>query len=134
VKNKYQFIFAMYLLSNVQSSVAVGQTHKDSIRLSLKPKECVVLKEGDKCYSSINVKWTASEPGSFCLLRTPSDIKLKCWKDVSEGRFTEDLVMDEPVDYYLVYADSSEILSREIITLSWVHKKSSRPEHTWRIF
>jgi hypothetical protein len=134
MKNKYQFIFAMYLLSNVQSSVAVEQSHEDSIKLSLKPKECVVLKEGDKCYASINVKWNASEPGSFCLFRTPGDVKLECWKGVSEGRFTEDLVMDEPVDYYLVYADSSEILSREIITLSWVHKKSSRPEHTWRIF
>lgn len=134
MKNKYQFIFAMYLLSNVQSSVAVEQSHRDSIKLSLKPKECVVLKEGDKCYSSVKVKWIASEPGSFCLFRTPSDIKLKCWEDVSEGQFTEDLVMDEQVEYYLVLADSYEILSREILTFSWVHKKSSRPEHTWRIF
>ncbi len=134
MKNKYQLIFALYFLFNVQSGVAAEQSHKDSIRLSLKPKECVVLKEGDKCYSSINVKWTASEPGSFCLFRTPSDIKLKCWKDVSDGQFTEDLVMDAQVDYYLVLADSAEILGREKITLSWVHKKSSRPEHSWRIF
>ncbi len=134
MKNKYPFIFAIYLLSNVQSVVAVEQSYQDSITLSLKPKECVVLKEGDKCYASVKLQWKASEPGSFCLFRTPGDIKMKCWKDVSEGRFTEDLVMDQQVDYYLVQADSSEILSRGKITLAWVNKKSSRPEHTWRIF
>jgi len=134
MKNKYQLIFAIYFLFNVQSSIAVEQNHKDSIKLSLKPKECVVLKEGDKCYSSINVKWNVSELGSFCLFRKPSDIKLKCWKDVSEGQFTEDLVMDGPVDYYLAYAESSETLVSETLSLSWVYKKSSRPEHTWRIF
>lgn len=134
MKNNYQLVFALYLLLHVQSSVAVDQSHKDQITLSLKPKECVVLKEGDKCYASINVKWKASEPGSFCLFRKPNEVKLQCWKDVSEGQFTENLVMDIQVDYYLVRADSPEILSREKITLSWVHRKSSRPEHTWRIF
>lgn len=134
MKNKYQFIFAIYFLFHVQLSGAFEQIQKDSITLSLKPKECVVLKEGDKCYASINVKWKAGEPGLFCLFRTPGDIKLKCWKDVSEGRFSEDLVMKEPVDYYLAYADSFEIIVRETLTLSWVYEKMSRPEHTWRIF
>lgn len=134
MNSKYQFIFAVFLLFVVQSSVAVGQSHKDSITLSLKPKECVVFKEGDKCYANVKVKWNASGSGSFCLFRTPGDVMLECWKGVSEGRFTEDLVMDEPVDYYLVYADSSEILVSETLSLSWVYKKSSRPEHTWRLF
>jgi len=134
MKNKYQFIFAVYLLSVLQSSVAVAQSHNDSITLSLKPKECVVFKEGDKCYANIKVKWNASGSGSFCLFRTPGDVKLECWKGVSEGRFTEELVMDESVDYYVVRADNSEILIRKTLHLSWVYKKSSRPEHTWRLF
>ena|SRR6187551_224856 len=134
MKNKYQFIFAAFLLSIFQPSVAVEQDHNDSIRLSLKPKECVVFKEGDKCYANVKVRWSANESGSFCLFRTPGDVELECWKGVSEGRFTEDLVMEQPVDYYLVRADNSEILIRKTLALSWVYEKSSRPEQTWRLF
>jgi Protein of unknown function (DUF3019) len=134
MKHKYQFIFTIFLFSFLPSRMAAGQDHNDLITLSLKPKECVVFKEGDKCYANIKVKWKANESGSFCLFRTPGDVKLECWKGVSEGQFTESLVMEEPVDYYLVLADSSEILTREKLNLSWVHKKSSRPEYTWRLF
>lgn len=134
MNNNYPLICALYLLFHVQPSVAIEQSHKDPVTLLLKPKECVVLKEGDKCYASIKVKWKASESGLFCLFRTPGDVKLKCWKDVVEGQFAENVVMDTEVDYYLVRADSAEILSRGKITLSWVHRRSSRPEHTWRIF
>ena len=134
MKNKYQFIFFVLLFSIVQSSVAVAQNHKDSIALSLKPKECVVFKEGDKCYANVKVKWKANTPGNFCLYRTPDDTKLLCWSGVNEGRFTEELVMDGPVDYHLVLVDTSEIIVRETLTLSWVYEKSARPERTWRLF
>jgi hypothetical protein len=134
MKNKYQFIFSVFLLSVLQSSIAAGQDHKDSIILSLKPKECVVFKEGDKCYASVKVKWNASEPAALCLFRNPDEVKLYCWSNASEGQFSEDLVMEEPVDYYLAYAVNSEILIKQTLTLSWVYKKSSRPEQTWRLF
>ena len=58
MKNKYQFIFSVFLLSVLQSSIAAGQDHKDSIILSLKPKECVVFKEGDK----VEVKLMGTDP------------------------------------------------------------------------
>lgn len=134
MKNKYQFIFSIFLLSILQSSIAAGQDHKSSITLSLKPKECVVFKEGDKCYASVKVKWNASESNAICLFRNPGGIQLECWSGVSEGRFSEDLVMEEPADYYLAYAGNSEILIKQTLTLSWVYEKSSRPEQTWRIF
>ena len=134
MKNKYQFIFSVFLLSVFQSSIAAGQDHNNSVTLSLKPKECVVFKEGDKCYASVKVKWNASKSGSICLFRNPGEVKLQCWIGVSDGRFTEDLVMEEPVDYYLAYAGNSEILIKQTLTLSWVYEKSSRPEQTWRLF
>ncbi len=134
MKNKYQFIFALFLLAILQSSIAAGQDHNDSITLSLKPKECVVFKEGDKCYANVKVKWNASASGSICLFRNPGEVKLECWSGVSEGRFSEDLVMEEPVFYYLAYAGDSEILVKQTLTLSWVYEKSSRPEQTWRLF
>ncbi len=134
MKNKYQFIFSIFLLSILQSSIATGQDHKGSITLSLKPKECVVFKEGDKCYASVKVKWNASESNTICLFRNPGGVKLECWSGVSEGRFSEDLVMEEAVDYYLAYAGDSEVLIKQTLTLSWVYEKSSRPEQTWRLF
>ena len=134
MKNKHQFIFSIFLLSILQSSNAAGQNHKGSITLSLKPKECVVFKEGDKCYASVKVKWSASESNAICLFRNPGGVKLECWSGVSEGRFSEDLVMEEPVDYYLANAGDSEILIKQTLTLSWVYEKSSRPEQTWRLF
>ena len=134
MKNKYQFIFSVFLLSVLQSSIATGQDLNNSITLSLKPKECVVFKEGDKCYASVKVKWNASESNTICLFRNPGGVKLECWSGVSEGRFSEDLVMEEAVDYYLAYAGDSEVLIKQTLTLSWVYEKSSRPEQTWRIF
>jgi hypothetical protein len=134
MKNKYQFIFFIFFLSVLQSSIAAEQDNIDSITLSLKPKECVVFKEGDKCYANVKVNWNASEPNAICLFRNPGEVKLECWSGVSEGRFSEDLVMKEPVDYYLAYAGDSEILIRQTLTLSWVYEKSNRPEQTWRLF
>ena len=134
MKNNYQFIFAIFLLSVLQSSITAGQQHKDSISLSLKPKECVVFKEGDKCYANVKIRWSAIESGAICLFRNPGEVKLECWNGASEGRFSEDLVMKEPVDYYLANADNSEILIKQTLALSWVYEKSSRPEQTWRLF
>lgn len=131
---KHQFIFAVFLLSMLQSSKATDQDNDSSITLTLKPKECVVLKEGDKCYAKIMVKWEARESDSFCLYRTPDAVRLVCWSGVSEGLFTENLVMSESVNYYLALADSSEILIEKNVDLSWVYKKSSRPELIWRSF
>ncbi len=132
MKKQYQFMAILFVVSVLQSTLAVA--NNASIKLSLKPKECVVFKEGDKCYARVNVKWQASESGSFCLFRTPDNTELECWNTMSEGHFTEELVMDEAVDYYLVRTDNSEIIIREKLTLSWVHKKSGRPEHSWRLF
>lgn len=134
MKNKYQFIVSVFLLSVLQSSIAAGQDHNDSITLSLKPKECVVFKEGDKCYASVKVKWSAGESKAICLFRNPGGVNLECWSGVSEGQFYEDLVMEAPVDYYLAYAGNSEVLIKQTLTLSWVYEKSSRPEQTWRLF
>ncbi len=134
MKNKYQFIFFVFLLSVLQSSIATGQGLNNSITLSLKPKECVVFKEGDKCYASVKIKWTASESSGLCLFRNPDAVKLHCWSNAHEGQFSEDLVMESPVDYYLAYTGDSEILIKQTLTLSWVYKKSSRPEQSWRLF
>ena len=134
MKNKYQLTFIVFLVFYVQSSMAAALGYKGLITLSIKPKECVVYKEGDKCYANAFIKWKASEAGSFCLFRAPGDVKLACWNAANEGQFSENLVMENPVEYYLMMTDNSEILLRETLNLSWVHKKSSRPEHTWRIF
>lgn len=134
MKNKYQFISIILFFSVLQSNMVLGQDRNNSIKLSLKPKECVVYKEGDMCYATVRAKWSADLPASFCLFRTPGDVKLECWENVNEGQFVEELVMDEPMSFYLTSANSSEILIRETINLSWVHKKSSRPANTWRLF
>lgn len=134
MKNKYQFIFILFLLSILQSRIAAGQDRKDLITLAVKPKECVVFKEGDKCYANVKVKWSTGVSDSICLYRNPGQVKLECWSGVNEGRFAEDLVMEEPVDYYLVYAGNFEMLIKQTLTLSWVYEKSSRPEQTWRLF
>lgn len=134
MKNKYQFILTACLFSIFQPHVTAEPDHNDSIRLSLKPKECVVFKEGDKCYANVKIKWSASESAALCLFRNPDEVKLYCWSNASEGQFSEDLVMEAPVDYYLAYAGNSEILIKQTLTLSWVYEKSSRPEQTWRLF
>ncbi|RYY76220.1 MAG: DUF3019 domain-containing protein [Gammaproteobacteria bacterium] len=134
MKNKYRLTFIVLLVFKVQSSTAATLAYKGTIALSNKPKECVVYKEGDKCYANAIIKWKASETGSFCLSRAPGDVKLACWNNANEGGFSEKLVMDGPVEYYLTPTDSSEKLLKETLNLSWVHKKSNRPEHTWRIF
>ncbi len=134
MKNKYQFISIASLLSVLQSTMVVGQDRNESMELSLKPKECVVFKEGDKCYASVKVKWSSKDAAAVCLYRTPGQTKLECWAGVSEGQFSESLIMSEPVQYYLSPENSSEVLVRETLNLSWVYKKSSRPEHTWRLF
>lgn len=134
MKNNYQFICIVLLVVFAKAAIAADQHHNASITLSLKPKECVVLKEGDKCYADVTVKWQANASSSLCLYRAPDEVQLACWHNQSDGQFTEKLVMREPVDYYLATVDGSEILKKETLHLFWVHKKSNRPNSTWRLF
>lgn len=134
MKNNYQFISIISLFLLAKAATAADQYHNSSIQLSLKPKECVVFKEGDKCYADVTLKWKANAPSSLCLYRAPDEIQLTCWDNQSEGQFSEKLVMEEPVDYYLATADGSKILAKETLHLFWVHKKSNRPNSTWRLF
>lgn len=134
MKNNYQFICIALLFVFAKAAIAADQHRNSSINLSLKPKECVVLKEGDKCYADVTIKWKSSESNSLCLYRALEEVQLTCWQNQSEGQFMERLVMQEPVDYYLTTSDGSEILAKETLHLFWVHKKSNRPNSTWRLF
>jgi Protein of unknown function (DUF3019) len=134
MKKQYQFIITLFLFCIFKNSFAESEILKNAVVLSIKPKECVVLKQGDKCYAKVKIDWQLDSPGSFCLVRTPGDIQLQCWKGEREGSFSENLVMNESVDYYLVDADTSAILVKKSLTLSWVYEKSTRSEHTWRLF
>lgn len=134
MKNNYQFIFIVLFFLFAKAAIAAEEHNNSSITLSLKPKECVVLKEGDKCYADVTVRWKANASSSLCLYRAPDEIQLTCWNNQNEGQFTDKLVMQEPVDYYLATADGTKILEKETLHLFWVHKKSNRPNSTWRLF
>lgn len=104
-----------------------------SVQFVLKPRECVVLQEGDKCYANVRIHWYVTAAAEHCLYMQDVDAPLKCWND-NQGQFSKKINTSEDITFYLQSEADEKVLAEAKLVLAWVHEKSARPLQTWRLF
>lgn len=101
--------------------------------LQTKPSKCVALRKGQVCYQKLSVVFAASSVGDYCIHLADESTPLKCWNNVSEGKFSYELKARQSVEFQLKML-SGELITNSHFTVSWVYKNRSRQRSGWRIF
>lgn len=103
-------------------------------RLTVRPTQCVVLEQGQKCHANVRVEWKVGRPSSVCLHNSLVQKPLKCWEDAIDGIYQEKVIARSSVYYFLKPAGADEVLAEAELNVAWVYRESRRPTRQWRLF
>ena len=120
----------------MQNSTNQADTQKSSSTsnvLVLKPNKCVALREGRKCFATVEVRWQVPTKGDYCLRRQHDQMVINCWKEQTTGNFSYVFGSENKELLELVEQSEQRIISTAAIQVRWVYK-SKRKKSRWRIF
>ncbi|TMP29414.1 hypothetical protein CWB99_09475 [Pseudoalteromonas rubra] len=101
--------------------------------LTLNPKQCVALHQGEHCYSELTIHWQASTQGHYCLTQSDRKKPLKCWEKSLSGTLTLELQFNQNVVFALQDIQQHTLASAQL-TYAWVYNKSKNTRVKWRMF
>ena len=119
-------------LSLCGATAVSAKEYKES--LTLEPKQCVALTQGQQCYVDVSLTWRSPERGNYCLFSTQQSKPLICWTGESTGRFSQEFESDKNVVYTLRLQGSDRDRATQLLKVTWVHQKKGQPRLRWRIF
>jgi hypothetical protein len=123
---QYLFVFSFCLVP----FHALSNQSKDN-QLTLHPKKCVSLRQGQTCYVDIELQWSVKVNGNYCLYASNIEEPLQCWTQAQEGRFATEFSSDENTYFYLKHEQKT--LAEVELKMSWVYKRK-RSSVSWRVF
>jgi|GEM_PF-2792291 len=110
-------------------------TQKQSVKLSVSPKQCVAMQQGQRCYLQVNVDFTANTVDDYCLYLSTQQAALQCWKNSRQGQLN--YAFDSKVDIEFaikVPRPRKQPLAKAKVKMAWVHEKKGKPRMSWRLF
>jgi len=102
-------------------------------QLSVSPGKCVTLKQGNRCYQDIDVRWQAPEAGDYCLKLATHEKPLQCWSNLKTANYEFEFVGRQTTMLGLIDAHSGKLLAQTDIEVKWVYRNRSR-NLSWRVF
>lgn len=106
----------------------------DTKTLTVTPKRCVALRQGQVCYQNITFTWQQATIGNYCLVELSTLNNIQCWSQQKMGKFTFDFQSDKSKTFVLRHEGKEDNLATTDITVSWVFKSSKRPRSSWKLF
>lgn len=101
--------------------------------MSVKPKKCVTLKQGNICYQGITGNWSTAQAGHYCLTLSTRIKPVKCWKKSAGESFKFEFAEKQTTTLNLVDQARNQILNEQVIEVKWVY--NTRKYHSrWRLF
>lgn len=102
--------------------------------LSVNPQQCVAMKQGTPCFTTVEVRWHLPQSGHYCLHSSQQQQALRCWKNQAQGHTELEIKAIDNVTFSVRRIDDSKVLVSGFIKLAWVYKKKGRPRTSWRLF
>lgn len=99
--------------------------------LSVSPKQCTILNQGEVCYLDLSVSWQTDVAANYCLYA--NKIRLKCWHNSQQAQWRQPITMQNDLTITL-QAQNQEVLHSQTIRYAWVHKKNTSKAMRWRMF
>ena len=95
---------------------------------------CVALRQGQRCYQQINLRWQAQGAGDYCIAVQGSTESIQCWQQQKHGDVTIDFESNGDLTYVLRRENTDTPLATETITIAWVYKPKPSKSSGWRLF
>lgn len=102
--------------------------------LDASPNRCIALHQGQRCYVTTTLQWTASRPGRYCLHQVGAPAPLTCWDGAAAGRHVVDLESAESLRFELRVDGDPGALASAGVEVAWVYNARRRSKASWRLF
>jgi len=102
--------------------------------MSVKPKQCVAMKQGNACFVVVEVKWKLPRSGQYCLYSSQQKQAIECWSGQTQGRIELDVEARDNVSFVIRAKNAEQPLLSGLIKMAWVYKKKGKPRTSWRLF
>jgi hypothetical protein len=116
---------------------AHAQAQEPPVMLSVKPELCITTQREQDCETSFLVQWESEHIGHYCLNDEFSAKPLRCWEQMSSGRFDEERVVTRSFIYRLMMPGRDQPIAEvkvELMTLdSPDRRRRRRSRHAWSI-
>jgi len=133
IKKSIKHVVVVFILLLLSMKVYSSET-SSLPKLTLKPSQCVSLRQGQQCFVTVDISWQVSNAGEYCLYSSLKNNKLNCWTMNKSGYFKQELVIDKDVTFTLKSMSNDKVVASALLELAWVHKKSRLSHSAWRIF
>jgi len=121
---------AIVILGNVYSVTACA----DENQLKIKPTRCIALHEGQVCYQTLTISWTADLADTYCLYQQTNKAPLMCWENVASGKVRYEFEGNASQKFVLSRKQDNKPIAEFTLEVAWVYDASSRRESHWRVF
>lgn len=110
----------------------------DRIEFRVQPQQCVTLRQGRDCFTTITMQWQKSTEQSICLYqidKKQADNKqqLRCWKKSQQGQARIEFESSDNLIYQLRTQQGDLLVAETEVVVSWLHKNTTR-RRRWRLF
>jgi hypothetical protein len=122
------------LLISIASSSLYAADNQAPFTLTITPKQCVSVEQGQDCYVDIELTWHAEQTNNYCVFSSAQKEPLQCWENSRQGTYSKEVVANSSVQFSLRVTQSTKILASEQLDMAWVYKKSARRNASWRMF
>lgn len=124
---------ASILLCIAQGAQA-DNVENQSAQLHIKPNRCVALHQGQVCYQTVQLTWSANQSGHYCLYQESADAPIFCWQGVAAGQHHYEFASATSVQLHLVNLPTKTPVATATIEVAWVYKANTRRKTHWRLF
>lgn len=123
-------------ISSVQAANKEALSAK--ITFSVQPQQCVTLRQGRDCFTTVTIQWQKNTEQALCLYemntkQSDSQKQLMCWQKSSKGQTSVDFESSDNLTYQLRTLEDEHLIAEAEVVVSWVHKKTTR-RRRWRLF
>jgi hypothetical protein len=126
-------------LSCAALTLVAGEAHAQDqpVLMSVKPELCITDKRTGNCEASFLVRWESEHIDQYCLGDDVSPAPLRCWQQVSAGKFDEDRVVTRSFIYRLILPDVDQPVAEVKVELMTIEspdrRRRRRSRHAWSI-
>lgn len=112
VRKRLRAIIAFLIL--IATLKALGQdidTIVPEVLLIIKPNICVAQRGQKTCTSSMDINWSSSIKGAYCLHSNHSSGALLCWSNAAMGQHSDKVKLTKDLHYWLVFDETNITIS-----------------------
>lgn len=99
----------------------------NKVTLTIKPHICVAPRGETSCISTIDISWSSTNNGDYCLQSDRTETPLLCWQNNNSGFYQHKLIFDKNITYLM-----NDELTRITLANAVMKFKSLKPHRKYK--